>query len=90
MVASGQFHLIFFFFKFLLIYLCLAVLGLCCCGRTFSSFDERGPLVSCGPRASHCRGFLCCRAQALSTWALHLWHTGLLALRHVKSSQTRH
>jgi len=69
MVASGQFHLTFFFFLILLSYLCFAVLGLCCYGRTFSSCGEQGPLVSCGAWASHCRGYFCCRAQALSTWA---------------------
>ena len=34
----------FFFFNYLFIYLLLAVLGLRCCARAFSSCGERGPL----------------------------------------------
>ena len=37
-------------------HLFLAVLGLCCCERAFSS---------CGVQTSHCSGFSCCRARAL-------------------------
>ena len=37
-----------YFLKFLFIYLTLAVLGLCCCARSFSSCGEQGPLSSCG------------------------------------------
>ena len=33
-----------FFFKFLFIYLFMAVLGLCFCARAFSSCGKRGPL----------------------------------------------
>ena len=43
-----------------LIYLFLAVLGLRCCTRAFSS---------CGEQASHCGGFSCCGAQALGAQA---------------------
>ena len=43
-----------FFFFF------LVALSLCCCVSVFSS---------CGSWASHCSGFSCCRAQALSTLA---------------------
>ena len=50
----------FFFFINLFIYLFMAVLGLCCCVRAFSS---------CGARASHCSGFSCCGAQALDARA---------------------
>ena len=58
-----------FCFVFLnkLIYLFLAVLGLCCCARAFSSCSERGLLFIV--RASHCGGFSCCGAQALGTRA---------------------
>ena len=38
----------------------MAVLGLHHCARLFSS---------CGPRASHCGGFSCCRVQALGEQA---------------------
>ena len=40
-------------------------------------------------RASHCRGLSCCGAQAPDTQAQQLWLTGLVAPRHVGSSQTR-
>ena len=40
-------------------------------------------------RASHCRGLSCCGAQAPDAQAQQLWLTGLVAPRHVGSSQTR-
>ena len=42
----------FFFFNF--IYLFLAVLGLRCCSRAFSSCGEGGATLHCGAWASHC------------------------------------
>ena len=57
--------------------------------------------LRCGAWASHHGGLSCCRAQALGTWlqqlwlagsrvqAQQLWYTGLVALQHVRSSQTR-
>ena len=62
------------------IYLCLAALGLHCCTRAFSSYNEQGLLSSCGAWASHCGGFFCFRAQALGVWAQWLWCAGLVAL----------
>ena len=83
-------------------FLFLAVLGLRCCPRAFSSCGKRGhsslwcagfSLWSLGSRHM---GFSSC-----STWAQQLrlvgcrvqaqqlWHTGLVAPRHVGSSQTR-
>ena len=50
---------------FLLIYLFLAALGLCCYMRAFSSCGKWGILFSCESWASHCGGFPCCRAWAL-------------------------
>ena len=52
---------------------------------------------SCGVQASHCSGFSCFRAWALgcldfnscSSWAQYLWRKGLVAQKHVGSSQTR-
>ena len=41
---------------FKIIYLFLAVPGLFCYERAFSSCDEQGPLSSCSMRASHCSG----------------------------------
>ena len=60
----------------LFVYL-LAVLGLFCCLRAFSSWREWGLLFGCSARASHCGGFSCWRSQALGhegfsnrgTWA---------------------
>ena len=42
-----------------------------------------------GARASHCRGLSLCGAQAPDAQAQWLWLTGLVAPRHVGSSQTR-
>ena len=56
------FYYYYYFFFF------LAVLGLRCCARAFSSCGERG-LLCCSARASNCSGFSCCRAQALGTQA---------------------
>ena len=68
------------------------MLGLHCCAHAFSS---------CDGQASHCGGFSCCgervlgaRAQQLGflgsrAQAQELWPTGLVALRHVGSFQTR-
>ena len=45
MAVADWLSLPFFFFNlFILIYLFLAVLGLCCCARAFSSCGERGLL----------------------------------------------
>ena len=52
---------------FLFIY--LAVLGLRWCTWAFSRCNERGLLLRCGARASHCSGFSRCRARALGVRA---------------------
>ena len=96
-------HFFFFFLnKFIyFIYLFLAVLGLRCCARAFSSCGERGPLLVavCGPLvavaslvAEH--GLQAHRRQQLwltgsGAQARQLWHTGLVAPRHAGSSRTR-
>ena len=76
-------------------------LGLCCCIRVFSSCRNEGQFPSCCAWASHCGGFSCCRAQALSTLVQQLpltgstvgtqqlWHMDLVAPRYVESFQTR-
>ena len=66
----------------------MAVLGLRFCARAFSSCGKRGPLFIAvrGPltiAASRCG------AQAPDAQAQQLWLTGLVAPRHVGSSQTR-
>ena len=48
-----------------------------------------GATLHRGARASHYRGLSFCGAQAPDAQAQQLWLTGLVALRHVGSSQTR-
>ena len=56
-----------------------------------------GATLCCSARASYRGGFSCCGARALGTWASvvvahrlqQLWHMGLVAPWHVKSSRTR-
>ena len=52
-----------------LIYLFLAVLGLCCYVRAFFSFSKWAATLCCSVQSSHCGGFSCCRAWALGTRA---------------------
>ena len=86
---------------FFLIYLFMAVLGLRFCARAFSSCGKRGPLFIAvrGPLtiaasfvAEHrlqTRRLSSCGSRALDAQAQQLWLTGLVAPRHVGSSQTR-
>ena len=67
----------------------------------FLQLWRAGATLRCGAQASHCGGFSCCAAGVLGAraqqlWlvgsreqAQQLWCTGLVALRHVGSSQTR-
>ena len=48
-----------------------------------------GATLHRGAGASHYRGLSCCGAQAPDAQAQQLWLTGLVAPRHVGSSQTR-
>ena len=66
--------------------LIMAVLGLRSCTRAFSSWDKRGLLSSCSVRASHGDGFSSCGAWVLEH---RLNSCGLVAPRHVESSQIR-
>ena len=79
----------FYLFIYLFLYLFLAVLGLCFCARVFSSCGKRGPLFIMVRGPLHYRGLFYCGAQAPDAQAQQLWLTGLVALRHVGSSQTR-
>ena len=79
------------FLKNKCIYLFLAVLGLCCCARAFSSCGKGGATLRCSARASHCGGFSCCRALALGMQASVVVARGLSsygsrALEHRLSS----
>ena len=58
------------FFFFLKKYLFLAVLGLHCGARGFSSCGEQGLLSSAGGQASHCGGSSHCGAWALGARGL--------------------
>ena len=66
----------------------MAVLGLRFCARAFPSCGKWGPLfiAVCGPLTI---GLSCCGAQAPDAQAQQLWLTGLVAPRHMGSSQTR-
>ena len=79
----------FFFFK-LFIYLfisgCVGSSFLC---EGFLQFRRAGATLHRGARASHYRGLSCCGAQAPDAQPQQLWRTGLVAPRHVGSSQTR-
>ena len=89
----GCFHVtMWFFFIFIIylfIYLFLAVLGLRFCARALLQLRQAGATPHRGARASHCRSFSYCGAQAPDAQAQQLWLTGLVAPRHVGSSQTR-
>ena len=72
----------------------MAVLGLRFCARAFSSCGKWGPLFIAMREpltvaASLVGGLSCCGAQAPDAQAQQLWLTGLVAPRHVGSSQTR-
>ena len=85
------------------IYLFLAVLGLCCYARAFSSCGEwrllfvaMQWLLLLRSMGCRCVGFSSCSTRARQLWltgsraqAQQLWHTGLVAPRHVGSSRTR-
>ena len=55
---------LFSLFLMLLIYLFLALLGLCCCVGFSLAAASRGLLSSCGARVFHCSGFSCCRTDS--------------------------
>ena len=66
----------------------MAVLGLRFCARAFSSCGEWRPLFI-AVRRPFTIGLSCYGAQAPDAQAQQLWLTGLVAPRHVGSSQTR-
>ena len=79
-----------FFFLILFIYLftygCVGSSFLC---EGFLQSRQVGATLHRGARASHHRGLSRCGAQAPDAQAQQLWLTGLVAPRHVGSSQTR-
>ena len=81
-----------FFFFLIFIYLFIYLFG--CVGSSFLcegflQLQRVGATLHRGARASHCRGLSCCGAQAPDAQAQQLWLMGLVAPRHVGSSQTR-
>ena len=78
------------FFKIIYLFiLFLAVLGLRFLCEGFLQLWQVGATLHRGARTSHCRGLSWCGAQAPDAQARQLWLTGLVAPRHVGSSQTR-
>ena len=82
-------HIKFFFlilFIYLFIYGCVGFSFLC---EGFLLLRQVGATLHRSAQASHHRGLSCCRVQATDAQAQQLWLTGLVAPRHVGSSQTR-
>ena len=65
------------------------MLGLCFCARAFPSCGKWGPLLIAVRGPLTVAASLCCGAQAPDAQSQQLWLTGLVAPRHVGSSQTR-
>ena len=65
------------------------MLGLCFLREGLLQLRQVGATLHRGAQASHCRGLSCCGAQAPDAQAQQPWLTGLVAPRHVGSSQTR-
>ena len=78
--------LLFFLIIYLFIYGCV---GSSFLSEGFLQPWQVGATLHRSARAFHCRGLPCCRAQAPDAQAQQLWRTGLVAPRHVGSSQTR-
>ena len=82
-----------FFILFFLIFIYLFIIHGCvgspplCKGSL--QFRQVGATPHHSARASHYRGLSCCGAQAPDAQAQQLWLTGLVAPRHMGSSQTR-
>ena len=77
---------IYFKFIYFIIYGCVGSSFLC---ERFLQLRQAGATLHRDARASHYRGLSCCGAQAPDAQAQQLWLTGLVAPRHVGSSQTR-
>ena len=75
-----------FFLNYLFIYGCV---GSSFLYEGFLQLRRAGATLHRGAWASHYRGLSCCGAQAPDAQAQQLWLTGLVAPRHVGSSQTR-
>ena len=78
--------LIYLFIYLFIIYGCVESSFLC---EGFLQLRQAGATLHRSARASHYHGLSCCGAQAPDVQAQQLWLTGLVAPRHVGSSQTR-
>ena len=88
LIIGGKCYFFLFFQFFELINLFLTALNLCCCSKPFSDCREQGLLSSRSARVSHCGDFSCCGAQAPEHELSSCCALGLVAPRHVESSQT--
>ena len=81
-------HLAFCLFVLIFIFIfgCVGFSFLCV---GFLQLWQAGSALHRGAWASHYRGLSCCGAQAPDAQAQQLWFMGLVAPRHVGSSQTR-
>ena len=85
-------HIISLLIFFLNLFIYLSIFG--CVGSSFLcegflQLQQAGATLHRGARASRYRGLSCCGAQTPDAQAQQLWLTGLVAPRHVGSSQTR-
>ena len=85
-VPPWQEERILLIFLFYFIFGCVGSSFLC---EGFLQLRQAGAPLHRGAWASHYRGLSCCGAQAPDPQAQQLWLTGLVALWHVGSSQTR-
>ena len=87
-ISKPNLHFFFKFLKINLSYYFYLWLLLC---PGFSSYCEQGLLSSFSVQASHCGlwWLLLLGSTGSRVQAQQLWHTGLVAPRHVGSSQTR-
>ena len=94
-LQNSHSNLYYYFLNDLFIYFIFGCTGSSLLHMGFLYLQQAGACLHCGAAAFHCSGFSCGAWAAghtgfsrCSTWA-QLWPTGLVALRHVESSQTR-
>ena len=88
---SSIYELVFFFNLFIFLIFIFGCVGSSFLRAGFLQLRQEGATLRCSAQASHCGGFSCCGARALSTWAsvavaYRLSSCGLQALEHRLSS----
>ena len=78
-----------YFYLFIYLFFIFGCVGSSFLCEGFLQLRQAGATLHRGARASHYRGLSHCGAQAPDAQAQQLWLTGLVAPRHVGSSQTR-